>query len=178
MEQDSANQVEGWRKEKDKYFMYDYDSPIPHETRHEFKGLSYYPYDSKFRVTARMKPIKSDEIIQMVTSKDTTQPYKKVGILEFAIDEKVCALSAYKRAWVQEDDPHLFIPFRDLTSGKETYGAGRYLDIEEEKSGLYEFDFNKAYNPFCAYSENYICPFPPRENWLNVEIKAGEKNYK
>ena len=176
--EDSAKQVEEWRKEKDKYFMYDFDSPIPHETRHEFKGLSYYPYDAKFRVSAKMKPVKSDEIIQMVTSKDTTQPYRKIGILEFSINGKEYKLSAYKRAWVNEDDPHLFIPFQDATSGKETYGAGRYLDIEEEKSATYILDFNIVYNPFCAYSENYACPFPPRENRLTVEIKAGEKSYK
>ena len=178
MEQGYAKEVEEWRKEKDKYFMYDYDSPIPHETRHEFKGLSYYSYDSKFRLTAKMKPVSSSDIIQMVTSKGTAQPYRKRGILEFRIDATLCNLSVYKRAWVQEDDPHLFIPFRDSTSGKETYGAGRYLDMEEDKSGKYVIDFNMAYNPFCAYNENYVCPLPPRENLLSVEINAGEKNYK
>ena len=168
--------VEEWRKEKDKYFMYDFDSPIPHETRHEFKGLSYYPYDSKFRVRATMKMVKSDEIIQMITSKDTNQPYRKSGYLEFTLDGKQHKLAAYKRAWVHENDTHLFIPFRDATSGKETYGAGRYIDMEESKE--YVIDFNMAYNPFCVYNENYSCPIPPRENWLSVGVKAGEKNFK
>jgi len=168
--------VEEWRKEKDKYFMYDFDSPIPHETRHEFKGLSYYPYDSKFRVRATMKMVKSDEIILMITSKDTNQPYRKSGYLEFTLDRKQHKLAAYKRAWVHENDTHLFIPFRDATSGKETYGAGRYIDMEESKE--YVIDFNMAYNPFCVYNENYSCPIPPRENWLSVGVKAGEKNFK
>ncbi|MBM3897846.1 MAG: DUF1684 domain-containing protein [Thaumarchaeota archaeon] len=168
--------VEEWRKEKDKYFMYDFDSPIPHETRHEFKGLSYYPYDPKFRVRATMRKIESDEIIQMVTNKDTNQPYRKFGYLGFTLDGKQCELTAYKRAWVRETDSHLFIPFRDATSGDETYGAGRYIDMEESKE--YVIDFNTAYNPFCSYNENYSCPLPPRENWLSVKIKAGEKNFK
>ena len=168
--------VEEWRKEKDKYFTYDFDSPIPHETRHKFKGLLYYPYDPKFRIAAAVIMVKSDEIIQMVTSKDTNQPYRKFGFLEFTIDGKQYRLAVYKRAWVQENDRHLFIPFRDTTSGRETYGAGRYIDIEESKD--YVIDFNKAYSPFCAYNENYSCPLPPRENWLSVEIKAGEKNLK
>ena len=168
--------AEEWRKEKDKYFMYDFDSPIPHETRHEFKGLLYYPYNSKFRVRAKMRTVKSDEIIQMVTSKDTNQPYRKFGYLEFSFDGKQNKLAAYKRAWVHADDPHLFIPFRDATSGKETYGAGRYIDMKESEQ--YVIDFNTAYNPFCVYNENYSCPIPPKENWLAVEIKAGEKNFK
>jgi len=168
--------VEEWREEKDKYFIYDFNSPIPHETRHEFKGLLYYPYDPKFRITAMMKMVKSEEIIQMVTSKDTNQPYRKFGYLEFAIDGKEYKLVVYKRAWVHENDSHLFIPFRDATSGKETYGAGRYIDMEESKD--YVIDFNMAYSPFCAYSENYSCPLPPRENWLRIEINAGEKKFK
>jgi len=72
----------------------------------------------------------------------------------------------------------LFIPFKDATSGKETYGAARYLEIEETEVGIFLVDFNKAYNPYCAYSEAYSCPFPPRENWLEVAIKAGEKKFK
>lgn len=176
MNEEHQKAVEEWRKEKDKYFMYDFDSPIPHESRHEFKGLQYYPYNPKFRVSAKMEQVKSEEIIQMVTSKDTMQPYRKYSYLEFSIDEKPNKLAVYKRAWVHEDDPHLFIPFRDATSGKETYGAGRYLDMEE--SSEYIVDFNMAYNPFCAYDENYVCPLPPRENWLSIEIKAGEMKFK
>jgi uncharacterized protein (DUF1684 family) len=176
MAEEQQKAVEEWRKEKDKYFMYDFDSPIPHESRHEFKGLSYYPYDPKFRVKASMKTTNSGEIIQMLTSKDTNQPYRKYGYLEFTLGGKPYKLAAYKRAWVPETDPHLFIPFRDATSGNETYGAGRYMDIEESKE--YVIDFNMAYNPFCSYNENYSCPLPPRENWLSLEIKAGEKNFK
>ena len=69
------------------------------------------------------------------------------------------------------------LPLRDATSGKETYGAARYLDIEQRPTDEYVIDFNLAYNPYCAYSEDYVCPFPPRENWLSVPIRAGEKNF-
>ena len=178
MVEDYAKRAKEWRQEKDKFFSYAYDSPIPHETRHEFKGLTYYPYGHNFRVVAKLKRVKSDETIQMVTSKKTTQPYRKIGFLEFTIDGKNSKLAAYKRAWVNEDDKHIFIPFRDATSGKETYGAGRYLDIEEDEGDNYVLEFNNAYNPFCAYSEDYVCPLPPRENWLSVELRAGEKNHK
>lgn len=85
-------------------------------------------------------------------------------------------LQAYKREKNEED---LWLPFKDQTNGKETYGAGRYIDLSgiNEMEGKWIVDFNQAYNPFCAYSENYVCPFIPPENWLNIEIKAGEKDF-
>ena len=75
------------------------------------------------------------------------------------------------------EDRSLFVPFRDATSGKETYGAARYLDIEERQADDYVIDSNLAYNPYCAYSDDYVCPFPPQENWLTVPIRAGEKAF-
>jgi hypothetical protein len=84
-------------------------------------------------------------------------------------------IQAYQFA--EHDDLNLFIPFRDITSGNESYGAARYLDLEVEHDDRYAVDFNYAYNPYCAYSEDYICPLPPQENWLKVPIRAGEKKY-
>jgi uncharacterized protein (DUF1684 family) len=100
------------------------------------------------------------------------------GEFRFKIGDKDCTLQVYKSD-PQED--RLFISFWDATSGKETYGAGRYLDLETGKhqtsEGKWILDFNRAYNPWCAYSKDYVCPFVPPENWLDVEVRAGEKAY-
>jgi uncharacterized protein (DUF1684 family) len=113
----------------------------------------------------------------MATSTGTRQAYLRSGAFTFEIEGRSLKLIVYKST----EDPYarsLFIPFSDETSGRETYAAGRYLDIEEQAGDDYELDFNMAYNPYCAYSEEYTCPIPPVENKLPVKILAGEKNYK
>ena len=111
----------------------------------------------------------------MVTSKGTKQLFNKVGYFEVVVGGKTIRPMAYQSA--ERIDPTLFVPFRDATSGKESYGASRYIDMEVEHNDEYALDFNYAYNPYCAYSEAYVCPLPPPENWLTVEIRAGEKKY-
>jgi len=114
----------------------------------------------------------------IATSTGTRQAYMRYGAFTFEIEGRSLKLIVYKSA---EDHPYsrsLFIPFSDETSGRETYAAGRYLDLEEQGGDDYELDFNMAYNPYCAYSEEYTCPLPPAENKLSVRILAGEKNYK
>ena len=96
-----------------------------------------------------------------------------MGTLEFAVPGGSAQLAGY--AFEPGPVSELFIPFRDTTSGSETYGAGRYLDLEPEDDGTYVLDFNIAYNPWCAYAPQYSCPLPPRENWLTFPIEAGEK---
>ena len=113
----------------------------------------------------------------VVTSKGTEQAYMKHGTFTFQLQGMTLRLAVYKSA----EDPFarsLFIPFSDETSGAETYNAGRYLDLEEQGGDDYQLDFNLAYNPYCAYNDQYTCPIPPRENKLPVKILAGEKNYK
>jgi uncharacterized protein (DUF1684 family) len=111
----------------------------------------------------------------MTTSKGTTQRYLRFGYFQFGLNNSQVILQAYKSA--DRDDDHLFVPFRDKTSGKETYPAARYLDLEIRPDDTCLLDFNYAYNPYCAYSEDYICPLPPAENWLAVDIRAGELKY-
>lgn len=111
----------------------------------------------------------------MTTSKGTRQLFNRVGYFDFTIEGRGVRLSAYQSAG--RDDPNIFIPFRDSTSGKESYGAARYLELKVEHDDNYVLDFNYAYNPYCAYSEDYICPLPPHENWLSVPIRAGEKKF-
>jgi uncharacterized protein (DUF1684 family) len=102
----------------------------------------------------------------------------RYGYFEFDAGGKMCRVQVYRTIEnIQAGGRELFIPFRDATSGQETYGAGRYLDLRENTTGAYELDFNKAYNPYCAYTETYSCPVPPAENTLPIPIPAGEKTY-
>lgn len=109
------------------------------------------------------------------TSKGARQLFNRVGSFELVIEGQQIRLSAYQSA--ERDEPSLFLPFRDSTSGKESYGASRYLDLEVEHNDEYAVDFNYAYNPYCAYSDDYVCPLPPQENWLGVAVRAGERKY-
>ncbi len=114
----------------------------------------------------------------MAYTKGNEQEFLRWGEFQFRISNQEQVLQAYKS---NPDEDKLFIPFKDETSGKETYGAGRYIDLEPERDLTLErrwiLDFNNAYNPWCVYSEAYICPFIPPENWFKVPIRAGEKNY-
>ena len=177
MGEQTLHETNNLRAEKDSFFRTDHNSPIPHEERSKFKGLKYFPPSIQYRVNARLARFDKPDVVMMTTSNGTTRRYLRYGKLEFQLEGGKLKLHCYKAA----DDAHdksLFVPFTDETSGKETYGAGRYLDIEETGRDDYVLDFNLAYNPYCAYSENYLCPFPPRENRLPVRIQAGEKNYK
>ncbi len=175
--EDQFNEVQRIRKEKDSYFGADSDSPIPEEERALFKGLKYFPPNADYQVKAHLSKFEKPEVITMATSKGTIRQYLKYGLFQFELHGRKQQLHAYKAA----DDPtdhSLFVPFTDETSGKESYGAGRYLDIENQKRDDYILDFNLAYNPYCAYNEDYVCPVPPRENKLPIAVRAGEKNYK
>ena len=165
------------RKEKDQFFRADPGSPIQLERRSGFKGLNYFDPSEEYRVTATLERFERPQPVQIVTSTGTDQPYLRYGMLRFEIVGRSLQLVVYKST----DDPFarsLFVPFSDETSGSETYGSGRYLDLEEQVGDAYELDFNQAYNPYCAYNDEYTCPIPPRENKLPVKILAGEKNYK
>ncbi len=112
------------------------------------------------------------------TSKGTSREFSRFGFFEFEVDGNIVKLHTYKSLDRKEDN-ELFIPFKDKTNGLETYSAGRYLDLEINPDDYDDclIDFNYSYNPFCAYSEDYVCPLPPAENWLGVAIRAGEKKY-
>jgi uncharacterized protein (DUF1684 family) len=168
-------ELEAQRKGKDEYFVTSHDSPLHHQER-EFSGLRYFAPNPKYRMNLKLHRYEHPETIIMATSTGTRQRFHKVGFFEFDLDGKKATLNAYKSA-EREDDGELFIPFRDGTSGKESYGAARYLDLDDTSDDSYVLDFNYAYNPYCAYSEDYVCPLPPQENWLTQEIRAGERRY-
>lgn len=161
------------RSEKNDYFWSVDDSPIPIEERGRYKQLNYFPVDPTFKVSARLTKFTSPPIILLATSVGTEQKYLRYGQFNFSIQDTPCKLLVFK-SFEHEERESLFVPFRDKTSGKESYPAARYLDIPEEPGSEYTIDFNLAYNPYCAYSEDYVCPLPPPENNLPVEIRAGE----
>ena len=166
------------RERKDEHFRTDPRSPIPPEERDGFEGLSYYPIDDAYRFELELHEYDDKESVTVGTSTGGEREYLRWGQFRFEVDGRAVTLDAYRG---DPDDDRLWVPFRDATSGEETYGAGRYLDLEAEThrtdDGGWILDFNEAYNPTCAYSEDYECPLPPTENWLEVPIEAGEKAY-
>ncbi len=165
------------RQEKDQFFKNDPDSPMPPEHRVAFKGLSYFPPDPSYKVPARLYRFDKPEPVFMATSTGSRQSYVRYGTFNFELKGTRLQLIVFKSA----EDPFarsLFVPFSDETSGSETYGSGRYLDLEEQGGDDYEMDFNMAYNPYCDYNDQYTCPIPPKENRLPIRILAGEKKYK
>ena len=177
MKNQFEEEVLSLRVDKDSFLRNDLDSPIPPNERLNFKGLNYFPLDPGYRVTSKLERFDTPKPTMMATSTGTRQAYLRYGAFTFEIMGRSLKLIVFKPA----EDPYarsLFIPFSDETSGHDTYSAGRYLDLEEQGGDDYELDFNIAYNPYCAYSEEYTCPMPPAENKLPVNILAGEKNYK
>ncbi len=173
----SDHDVVELRQEKDQYFKTDLDSPIPPEQRSTFKGLNYYPPEKGYRVSGRLERLDKPEPVLIATSTGTRRSYLKYATMKFEVQGNRLQLIVYKSG----EDPFarsLFIPFSDETSSSETYGAGRYLDLEERRGDDYDLDFNFAYNPYCAYSDRNTCPIPPSENRLPIRIAAGEKKYK
>jgi len=159
-----------FRKRKDEFLKTGTESPIPVEERTSFAGLKYFPDDPKLRFLVPLARVPEEEL-EFETSSGEKKIFKRIGKLGFSVEGQAVQITLYQAA-----SGSFFLPFRDATSGKETYGAGRYLEVEE-KDGKFELDFNYAYNPYCAYSSGYSCPLPPVENWLKVPIAAGEKNY-
>ena len=161
------------REARDQQFRSEKD-PIPENKRNELLPLRYYPPDSSYSVAAALRLGQERPVVLMPTSTGTIRRYQRVGVLEFTFKGESLSLGAFVEEGAREIDG-LFVPFVDATSGKETYPAGRYLDIPPTTTGFYEIDFNKAYNPYCAYNATYECPYPPPSNRLKVEIRAGEK---
>lgn len=174
------------RRQKDEFFASNRQSPIPADERSAFDGLSYFDPDAAFRVAADLELVTADDTITLETTVDTEVEYERVARLHFEVAGGEHTLVAYRQAGQQpgerdgsEDASTLFVPFRDETIGQQTYEAGRYMEFQVdgriEEAETTTLDFNLAYHPFCAYNEVFACPLPPRENWLDVAVTAGEK---
>ena len=171
--------VEEKRAEKDRLFSDpdDPDNPVPANLRAELVPLKYYAIDQDYSVPADLKLTEEQPVYDMPTSTGTMRKMTQVGTLQFTVKGQPLSLIAFagEGPGGAPDMRKLFVPFMDLTSGTDTYVAGRYLDLERTATGIYLLDFNHAYNPYCAYNNTYECPLPPLGNRLKVAITAGER---
>ncbi|MGE0771206.1 MAG: DUF1684 domain-containing protein [Cyclobacteriaceae bacterium] len=172
-----AARVKEAREEKDRFMRNSEESPFANLGT--YKGLSYFEPNLDFRITARLDRIEKPRLVELPTSDNKTSQYLEYAYAIFEVADKPCRLLILE---ITEPGPNkgtLFLAFADETSTKETYGAGRYLDLKKNPgSSSIILDFNEAYNPYCAYNASFSCPLPPRENLLEVAILAGEKTYK
>lgn len=166
------------RISRDEAFRSGMDSPIPEEDRSSFQGLEYYPVNEDLRFSVRLNRHPRPRHVRLGTNTGEIRSGLRYGYFDFIVEGQSCRLQVYRLEDVNENGgPSLFVSFRDATSGSETYGPGRYIDLSENTSGIYDLDFNRAYNPFCAFNNDFSCPLPPSENILSVPIQAGEKKY-
>ena len=165
--------IQAARAAKDEAFRRQVDEPISVAARETFLPLRYFPIDPEYSVSASFVPAKARTPVTMPTSTGKTRDMEQVGTLAFTLKGRALSLGAFVEAGEPPDS--LFVPFTDLTSGTETYTAGRYLEIERNATGIYTIDFNRAYHPYCYYNHEYDCPYPPQSNRLPVPVRAGEK---
>lgn len=167
------------REERDRFMRTSSESPLTEEEKKNFRGLSYFEPSPRYRIIASLQPIKSKNVLVLTTSDGKEQSFIPYAYAEFELDNVQNRLLILEPIGRGPMRGKLFLPFADNTSGIDTYGAGRYLELEKiPGSSTITLDFNKAYNPYCAYNDSYSCPLPPAENVLKVGIKAGEKRYK
>lgn len=168
--------LDDYRKEKNDFFKYDYQSPLPIAGRRDFAGLHYYPENPALRLELPLEKPEVSKSALMQTSTGDVREYMHAGQIRFDVNGEEAILQVYI-----DDYDGYFIPFVDATAPDETYGAGRYLEPHDISGGVgasvLSVDFNLAYNPFCAYDDRWSCPIPPRENRLQVRIEAGEKKF-
>lgn len=155
-------------------------SPLTDSDLKHFEGLDFYPISEKYFVNAKLVKSKGEKPFEMATSTTRKPKYIKYGTLYFSIDGEKLQLNVYRDVELSKKagfKDHLFLPFSDLTSGKESYVGGKYIDLKIPKGEDISIDFNQSYNPYCAYNHKYSCPLVPLENDLNVAIRAGVKKY-
>ena len=156
------------------------ESPLTEKDLKEFKALDFFSIDSTYKINAKFELNENPVFFEMPTTTERKPIYKTYGKATFVIDGKELVLHIYQNQdliKMPEYKNHLFIPFTDLTNSNGTYGGGRYIDLEIPEGDTIVIDFNRAYNPYCAYNHKYSCPIPPRENDLSVAIKAGVKDF-
>lgn len=158
-----------FQEQKDAFFREHPQSPLSTSQKHNFTGLEYYPYDPSLAFELPLIPYENPSEILMQTNSNVLKPFVRLGKIEFTVGGIPAQLTVYQA------DYGLFLPFVDANAGVETYSTGRYLEPEVGVGNRVWVDFNFAYNPFCAYSMDYVCPITPSENRLTVPIRAGEK---
>lgn len=168
-----------WRKERNAFLKQHERSPLLPRDKKDFKGTKYYPFDAKYYFSGQIERTifhinNPKYYATFLTNKGTSKRYIRYGKFHFTLNGKDYTIEIYKS--ILSDN--LFVPFKDKTNGKETYEGGRYVEAEILPGYKLILDFNTAYNPSCAYNDQFVCVIPPRENMLDAEIRAGEKNFK
>ncbi len=163
------SQLADFRREKDEFLAEDPQSPLTPEQRKGFRGLNYFPENRALHLVLPVEEFEKKDAIRMPTSTGDVQMYTRFGKIKFTVEGQPAELTVY----ASRDG--FFLPFVDSLAGKETYGAGRYFEPALAGKGKLLIDFNYAYNPYCAYNENWSCPVTPAENRLKVPIRAGER---
>ncbi len=163
--------LEAFRQEKNEFFRSDPDSPLTPDQQQGFAGLRYFPEDPTLRLVVEVERFAEPQTIRMQTSTGDVQDYQRFGRFHFGAAGQEATLAIYR------NEHGYFLPFADSLAGSETYGAGRYLEPEPLADGRFEIDFNLAYNPYCAYNENWSCPITPAENRIKIPIRAGEMSF-
>lgn len=156
-------------------------SPLKDKDRKNFKGLEFFKVDSVYIVKAHFERTPNETPFEMKTTTERLPVYVKYGIVTFNLKGNEYHLNVYQNQDLMNKDgmeDYLFLPFLDDTNGEESYGGGRYIDLRFPKGDELTIDFNKAYNPYCAYNEKYSCPIVPRENYLPLKVEAGVKVFK
>ncbi len=169
---DYAQRIAAERAEKDQLFAQK-DDPIPSSKKAELLPLAYFPIDPTYDVPASLTPSDDQTVIDMPTSTGAPRKMRRAGTLTFSLKGQPLSITAFYD--LTGSPEHLSVMFSDMTSGTETYAAGRYLDLDRNPQGIYELDFNRAYHPYCYYNVAYECPYPPPENRLKIPIRAGER---
>jgi len=169
-----VNELVTARSFKDQHFRESPESPVPAEKRDDLLPLRYFPIETAYSVPAVLRLADERPVFEMPTSSGALRKMQLVGVLEFTLQGQTRSLGAFVPDGTDRIS-NLFVPFADETTGTETYSAGRYLDIDATTTGYYTIDFNRAYNPYCAYNASFECPFPPPTNRLTAAVRAGEK---
>jgi hypothetical protein len=165
------SELDDFRAEKDRFFKTHPQSPLTSEQKRAFTGLAYFPENPGLRLEVEVEVFPERAVIEMQTSTGDVQRYQRFGRFTFTVEGQPAALTIYAGAH------GYFLPFVDSLASTETYGAGRYLEPEPLAGNRFRVDFNAAYNPYCAYNENFSCPLTPFENRLKTPIRAGEKMF-
>jgi uncharacterized protein (DUF1684 family) len=165
------------RRLKDDFFRGSPESPVPAAERARFSPLDYYPVDPTWRLELTIEPYAHPQTFTLVTNLGEKRVYRREGQVRFTRDGVPVSLQLYREIEGAGESPTLWVPFTDAGAGRETYPAGRYMDVEPSADARVVLDFNRAYNPYCAYGWAYSCPMAPPENRLKIAVRAGERGY-
>ena len=163
------SELDDFRAQKDEFFHSDHHSPLTPEQKADFNGLNYYPENLSLGLEVEVETFPEHDEVRILTNTGDVQRYERYGRFKFEVDGQEAELTIYS------NEHGFFLPFADSLAGKETYGAGRYLEPIPLPDGRLHVNFNLAYNPYCAYNARWSCPITPAENRLKVAVRAGEK---